>query len=124
MPAEAGGTGCRMKSLGRLARSVAMMTHRPVIGSLRNSGKSRDSSGVSSGMAIDDYNVRGEAGNSVNHLIELCTIGAVECLDPHASLGRLPNLYTVLTSPSWLAPTITSGDKKRRCEQKLGSELA
>ena len=39
--AIAGGTGWRMKSLGRLARSVAMMTQRPVIGSFLNSGKRR-----------------------------------------------------------------------------------
>src|SRR5580658_4868038 len=31
-------TGSRVKSVGRLARSVEMMTHRPTIGSLRNSG--------------------------------------------------------------------------------------
>src|SRR5271166_4445395 len=31
-------TGSRLKSLGRLARSVEIMTHRPTIGSLRNSG--------------------------------------------------------------------------------------
>src|SRR5215469_3904606 len=34
-----------MKSLGRLARSVAMITHRPVIGSLRSSGNVGESSG-------------------------------------------------------------------------------
>ena len=37
-----------MKSLGRLARSVAMMTHRPVIGSLRNSGNWGNPSAVNS----------------------------------------------------------------------------
>src|SRR5271167_3726871 len=31
-------TGSRLKSVGRLARSVEMMTQRPTIGSLRNSG--------------------------------------------------------------------------------------
>ena len=31
-------TGSRLKSDGRRARSVAMMTHRPVMGSLRSSG--------------------------------------------------------------------------------------
>src|SRR5271157_2295749 len=31
-------TGSRLKSVGRLARSVEIMTHRPMIGSLRNSG--------------------------------------------------------------------------------------
>src|SRR5215471_20960508 len=44
--AVGGGTGWRIKSVGRLARSVAIITHRPVIGSLRNSGKSLCSSGV------------------------------------------------------------------------------
>src|ERR1044072_2302670 len=34
-----------MKSVGRLARSVAMMTHRPVMGSFRNSGNDGESSG-------------------------------------------------------------------------------
>jgi hypothetical protein len=54
-----------MKSLGRLARSVAMMTHRPVIGSLRNSGNSRDPSEVNQqDLATDDYSVRG-AGDLV-----------------------------------------------------------
>src|SRR5450432_3948447 len=38
-----------MKSLGRFARSVAMATHRPVMGSLRNSDNACDSSGVASG---------------------------------------------------------------------------
>src|SRR5581483_6047563 len=33
-----------MKSPDRLARPLAMMTHRPVMGSLRNSGNRRDSS--------------------------------------------------------------------------------
>src|SRR5437763_14144443 len=46
MVAVLGGTGCRIKSLGRFARSVAMITHRPVIGSLRNSGKLGNSSRV------------------------------------------------------------------------------
>src|SRR3982751_6641263 len=40
------GTICRTKSLGRLARSVAIMTHRPVMGSLRSSGNYGDSSEV------------------------------------------------------------------------------
>src|SRR5208282_1291513 len=31
-------TGSRLKSVGRLARSVEIMTHRPTIGSLRSSG--------------------------------------------------------------------------------------
>src|SRR5208337_2488027 len=31
-------TGSRLKSVGRLERSVEMMTHRPTIGSLRSSG--------------------------------------------------------------------------------------
>src|SRR5271167_1126375 len=31
-------TGSRLKSVGRLARSVEIMTHRPTIGSFRNSG--------------------------------------------------------------------------------------
>ena len=33
-----------MKSVGRLARSVAMITHRPVMGSFRNSGNDGESS--------------------------------------------------------------------------------
>src|SRR5258705_6017876 len=40
-----------MKSLGRFARSVAMMTHLPVMGSLRNSGKEEQSSGLGGGTS-------------------------------------------------------------------------
>src|SRR5208283_5877195 len=38
-------TGSRLKSVGRLARSVDMMTHRPTIGSLRSSGTDETSIG-------------------------------------------------------------------------------
>src|SRR5882757_4688520 len=39
MPVPLISTLCRKKSVGRLARSVEMMTHRPVMGSFLNSGK-------------------------------------------------------------------------------------
>src|ERR1035437_9669893 len=45
--AGSGATG-RTKSLGRLARSVAIITHRPVMGSLRSSGNYGDSSSMAS----------------------------------------------------------------------------